>query len=36
MTRNIIQSLALLEIRVPDHFIISTRDDLSFAEQGLM
>lgn len=36
ITRRIAQSLALLEIRVLDHFIIGTRDFLSFAEQGLM
>ena len=36
ITRKIIQALALLEIRVLDHFIIGTHDVLSFAEHGLM
>lgn len=36
ITRKIIQVLALLEIRVLDHFIIGTHDVLSLAEQELM
>ncbi|BCA38777.1 RadC family protein [Kluyvera ascorbata] len=36
ITRRLIQALALVDVRVPDHFIVSHRQILSFAEQGLL
>ncbi len=36
LTQSLKQALALVDIKVLDHFIIGDRDTLSFAEQGLI
>lgn len=36
LTRNLKEALALVEIRVLDHFIVAERQTLSFAERGLL
>ena len=36
LTRNLKEALALVEIRVLDHFIVAGRQTLSFAERGLL
>ncbi len=36
LTRNLKEALALVEIKVLDHFIVAGRQTLSFAERGLL
>lgn len=36
LTRNLVEALALVEVKVLDHFIVAGRQTLSFAERGLL
>ena len=36
LTRNLKEALALVEVKVLDHFIIAGSQTLSFAERGLL
>ncbi len=36
ITQRLIQALALVDVRVLDHFIVTTEDSVSFAERGLL
>ncbi|MGQ0511541.1 MAG: RadC family protein [Betaproteobacteria bacterium] len=36
LTRNLREALALVEVRVLDHFIVAGRHSISFAERGLL
>ena len=36
LTRTLTEALALVDVRVLDHFIVSAGDGLSFAERGLL
>ncbi len=36
ITQRLGQALALVDVRVLDHFIVTAEDSLSFAEKGLL
>ena len=36
ITRKLTQALALLDVRVLDHIVVSAKDVVSFAERGLL
>ena len=36
ITQRLVQALALVDVRVLDHFIVTAEDSLSFAERGLI